>query len=496
MVDCLDEKADRLAVFVCSASLTVGGGHIMRCMTLASRLSSSGWGCVLAVNPEAIQVVPKLKESGFELVVLPEIACTEDLAGRFSKGAELLVVDHYGLDAVFELSCRTWAKTIMVVDDLADRPHECDLLLDTTPGRTALSYKALVAEGCRFLFGPEYALLRDRFAMLRPLALARRNQAKVERILVSFGLTDPAGVTARAVKGIIQSGSSAGVHVVLSPEAPDYALVARLAQDNDKVRVFEHVDDMAELMAHADLALGAAGTTSWERCCLGLPTVLMALADNQELNAKELEAAGAALDLGPAGRVEAADVARAVAHIAGDDAALRAMSQAGADLCDGLGSFRVALAVHPPAQAGDGGLVTMRPARAGDVELMFEWQRHPETRRFARRPEPPSWDEHEAWFLAKEYDQECELLMILYEGREAGVFRLDRLENGAWEVSIVVAPELRGRRIGAAALSFADGFWAHEEMRAEILPGNEASRRMFSAAGYEKAGETIYVRER
>lgn len=467
----------------------------MRCLALAKKLSTSGWRCAFAVNPGAKLVVPELEHSGFELVVLAENATAEDLEKHFPEGVELLLVDNYGLDADFESSCRSWAKTIMVIDDLADRPHDCDLLLDTTPGRAGESYMGLVPDRCRLLLGPVYAILRDEFAMLRGDALARREvKTTIDRVLVSFGLTDPAGATANAVRGVLESGARASVDVVLNSRAPDYERVAGLARNSEKIRLLEYADDMAELMAQADLALGAAGTTSWERCCLGLPTVLMVLADNQEMNAKGLALAGAALNLGRVEAVKVSDVSRAVTNIAGHGAALRSMSEAAAGMCDGRGATRVALEVHPPAKGGDGGLVRMRPARAEDMEIMFQWQTHPETRRFARNPDPPARDEHRAWFSHKMADAACELLIILYEGREAGIFRLDRLESGAREVSIVIAPELRGLGIGSAALSFANGFWPREELHAEILQGNEVSRRMFSAAGYEKVSDALYVR--
>lgn len=473
----------------------MGGGHIMRCLTLAKRLAVSGWYCIFAVNSEAVRVVPALKRSNFEIVISHENALAEDLGALFPEGAELLVMDHYGLDAAFESSCRGWAKAILVVDDLADRSHECDLLLDTTPGRAGESYQGLVPHECQLLLGPEYTLLREEFAMRRVEVLARRGQkTTIDRILVSFGLTDPSGVTAHAVQGVLESGASANVDVVLSPTAPAYERVASLARQNEKLRLFNYVNDMSALMAKADLALGAAGTTSWECCCLGLPTLFMVAADNQQGNAEALEAAGAAVSLGPADKVAVQVVARAVASLAEDRERYQAISRAATKMCDGLGATRVALAVHSPTKARDGKSVSMRLARAEDMEIMFEWQTHPETRRFARNPEPPTRVEHEAWFERKMADADCEMLMILHEGRDAGIFRLDRLKNGAQEVTIVVAPMLWGRGIGSAALEFANGFWPHETLHAEILPGNEVSLRMFSAAGYEKDGETIYVR--
>jgi UDP-2,4-diacetamido-2,4,6-trideoxy-beta-L-altropyranose hydrolase len=352
MVGWLDEKADRQAVFVCSASLTVGGGHIMRCMTLANQLSSSGWRCAFTVNPEATHVVSELERSGFYVEVLPEGAWAEDLAKPFPEGAELLVVDHYGLGADFESSCRDWAKKILVIDDLANRTHNCDLLLDTTPGRTEESYQALVPKCCRFLLGPDYALLRDEFALSRTDALIRREQkTTIDRILVSFGLTDPAGTTADALRGVLEFGATVAVDVVLNQKAPGYQRVAYIARENENVDLLGFVDDMAGIMVRADLAVGAAGTTSWERCCLGLPTILIVLAANQEMNAKELENAGAAVNLGRNDIVGSSDVAHALAQIDGDRSLYQSMSRAAAGLCDGRGAERVVAEIMMEAES-------------------------------------------------------------------------------------------------------------------------------------------------
>jgi RimJ/RimL family protein N-acetyltransferase len=316
----------------------------------------------------------------------------------------------------------------------------------------------------------------------------------VERILLSFGLTDPAGAAAKALEGILDAGTGARIDVILGRNAPGRERLLELAGGNEGVALREYVPDMAELMAETDLALGAAGTTSWERCCLGLPTILVVAADNQENNAAGLAAAGAALNLGRVDDSLPSRVREAVARLVADSEARREMSMAAAGLCDGLGAERTALAVQPAVAAGDAGMVRLRPAGSEDMETMYGWQKHPETRRFARNPDVPERSEHEDWFRKTIADPTRALFIIEYEGEDAGVFRLDRLEGGAREVSIVVAPEFRGRGVGGAALKFANGFWPKNELHAEVLSGNEASRNMFLRAGFEPSGETLYVR--
>lgn len=482
-------------VFRCDANGEKGGGHVMRCLTLAGRLSSAGWRPVFAVGQDAPTVLPALPESGFEYVIVPEPDDRQVMFKRWPEGADLLVTDDYGIDADFESSCRGWANKILAVDDLADRPHDCDFLLDQTPGRMELDYQDLTPQGCRMLLGSGYALLRPGFAGARPAALDRRkNSDSVRRVLISFGLTDPAAASAAALQGVLDCGREIEVDVVLGKSSPAYDRVSGMAEDNKRVTLHEYVHDMPKMMARADLALGAPGTSAWERCCLGLPSIVMIVAENQKDNAVRLEVAGAGVNLGRAGEVSAGDVARKVAQIIDDSAVRAEMSIAAADMCDGLGAERAALAVQPKVAARGGGQVGLRFAGQHDVDAMFDWQSDPETRRYANNPEIPSRSEHEAWFKDSLVNPRRKLFVVTHEDRDAGIFRLDRLDGGGYMVSIVVAPDMRGRGVGAAVLEFADRFWSEEVLKAEILPGNEASLKMFTAAGYRATGGKNYVR--
>jgi len=468
----------------------------MRCMTLARRLSKSGWSCTFVIGPETLHVLPALSDSGFKLFEATGRPDASVMNRCLPRGTDLLVVDDYSLDAEFESSCRGWAKRILVIDDLANRRHDCDFLLDMTPGQAAGRYEGLVPDGCRMLLGPAYALLGDRFAALRPEVLSRREkESKVENVLVSFGLTDPAGATATVVDGLLMSGAEVSVDVVLGMSAPGFERVEKLLQNNERFNLIEYTNDMPMHLAKADLAFGAAGTTSWERCCLGLPTLLMVVADNQESNAASLEESGAALNMGLAGQVRPEDVAAAFNKLGNDHQALASMSKAAARMCDGQGATRAALAIHPQAVGRDGRPVRMRVAEPKDMETVFQWQQHPDTRRFARNPKPPGREEHEAWFQGVIADPDREMFMILHDGSDAGVFRLDLLAGGAREVSILTAPECRGRGVGSAALAFANGFWPGETLHAEVLPGNAVSRKMFLCAGYEPVSETVFKRK-
>ncbi len=331
------------AVFRCDASRDVGGGHAVRCLSLAEALSSAGWKCSFAVNPGACDTVPALRRDSAEIAVVgggPH-AEADGLMAQWPAGVELLIVDHYGRDADFEERCASWAKTIVVIDDLANRRHECSLLLDQSLGRREADYAGLVPPACRLLLGPQYALLRPQFLAARPKSLAkRRTSRRVQRILVSVGAVDSDNFTEKALDGIAQSGLDATVDIVLGSSEKKNALTDRIARLPIGASIHVGVSDMAELMFLADLSIGAAGSTSWERCALGLPSLIVITADNQRKIAAELTACGAARLLGEASSVTSPVIAETLRNL--QQAELADMSRRAAEVCDAAGATRVA----------------------------------------------------------------------------------------------------------------------------------------------------------
>ncbi|MGQ0662586.1 MAG: UDP-2,4-diacetamido-2,4,6-trideoxy-beta-L-altropyranose hydrolase [Pseudomonadota bacterium] len=340
----------RLAVFRADAGERIGAGHVMRCLALAEGLGAVGWRCGFAVAPGTLEVAPALARSGHEILLLDgeEREEPQALAWRW-PGAALLVVDHYRRDATFERSCRPWAARILVIDDLADRPHCCDGLIDSALGRMASDYAPLVASGCRLFLGPDYAPLRPQFARARPRALARRRRAgPVRRILVGLGATDPDNMTAQVLDALARTAIEADIDIVLGSAAPHLKAVAELARALPKrasLRV--DIEDMAGLMADADLAIGAAGSSAWERCCLGLPSALIVLGADQAHGARELDRRGAARLLGRPADLDRGALAATLHALARDQAGRAAMSEHAAALCDGEGRRRIVALFAP-----------------------------------------------------------------------------------------------------------------------------------------------------
>lgn len=474
-----------LAVFRCDASPQIGGGHVMRCLTLAGMLRDLGWACGFATSPQTPGTVPALSGSGF--AVADSAAMTTHW-----PSADLLVVDHYGLEASFERSARPWAKRILAIDDLANRPHAVDLLLDQTHGRAPSDYAAW--HNGAMLLGATYALLRPSFQQARAVALARRAGNEVARILVSFGAVDAVNATAMAMEAIALAAPGCAVDVVLGSSAPHLADVRLRVADMPMAALHVDVDNMAALMTDADLALGAPGTSAWERCCLGLPTLMLAVADNQHANADALQAAGAACNLGWHADANAPMLAAAIHDFAGDGDKRRVMAQRAAALCDGRGAFRVALAMLAPRAARDGGSVRLRAAVETDGAVMLDWQSDPDTRRHARNPAIPSGAEHFAWLARKLADPNCLFAIVEHDAEAAGILRLDRRSGPdlAYEVSIVTAPGKRGLGLGPAALALGRELAPDADLVAEVLSANTASLALFERAGYKRESDGLF----
>jgi UDP-2,4-diacetamido-2,4,6-trideoxy-beta-L-altropyranose hydrolase len=304
--------------FRVDASMQMGTGHVMRCLTLAQGLRMHGVNCRFICRNHPGNLIDQIRQHDFIVHVLP-YDLNYELNESFPTHAkwigvgwntdadqtkvwlgealvDWLIVDHYGLDARWEREMSSHYHRLMVIDDLADRPHACHLLLDQTFGRDAKSYSLFGPEAFQILCGSTYALLRPEFASLRPYSLQRREKAALREFLITMGGIDNDNITGQIldILRFCQLPKDCRITVVMGSEAPWREEVSRMAESMPwPTKVLVGVRNMAELMAKSDFAIGAAGATSWERCCLGLPTAIVILAENQRFAADQLEKANA-----------------------------------------------------------------------------------------------------------------------------------------------------------------------------------------------------------
>lgn len=332
-------------LFRADASTAVGAGHVVRCATLSRQLAQAGHSVQFLCRPDPGNLNAWLEDQGFAVWSLPPgltdehsdaRACLDKMRGQTFHW---LVVDHYRLGVAWEMQVATQVGRILAIDDVA-RPHACDLLLDQNPlNAQHARYPALLSAQSSVLLGPTFAMVRPEFSVLRQTTL-RRRQGQLERLLVCMGASDPENETTKVLAGLALGRQPAlAVDVVIGAANPHRAEVEAACARLPNARLHVQTTRMAELMAAADCAINAAGSTTWERCTLGLPGIVAILADNQIEIAQTVHQAGAHLCLGRHNKLRAEDYAQAVADLTPDR--LQAMSVAAARFCDGLGAGRV-----------------------------------------------------------------------------------------------------------------------------------------------------------
>lgn len=354
--------------FRVDASYAIGSGHVVRCLTLAQRLADAGHSCLFLGRAYPGHLMDTIERAGFPVAVVdghgdaapapvpePEArlpdwerdaALTAEILAERGRW-DWLVVDHYGLDAAWERELAARVPRILVINDLLGRDHHATLLLDQTLGRGADDYRGRVNPDARLLLGTDYAVLRDQFRRVRAEARRDRFDDRRGRLMIGMGGIDLHNLTGRLLSRLATAAGfpdELAVTVVLGARAPRLdevrAAAAALARE---CRVLVDVADMAGLMSGQDLAIGAAGITSWERCCVGLPAVVSALAENQRPIAAALRRAGAAryVEGPPTSERIADDLVAAAGQLLADPATMRTMSDKGMALVDGRGAERV-----------------------------------------------------------------------------------------------------------------------------------------------------------
>lgn len=264
----------KTAFFRFEASPLIGAGHAMRSCVIADALKEEGWVCKIVTSKQTVEFIKNLKKYEF---INPE-----DFY-ELSPEADLLVIDNYDLDETYEKHFRSKIKKIFVIDDLANRKHDCDILLDQTYGRNPVDYKALVPEHCTILAGSDYVLIRKEFIEMRSKALEKRRQTKkIERILISMGGGNSLEFILNALALIKESGFKGAIDIVIGLQDNNSQSIHDFLQSMPNKHTIHVNPNMAQLIYEADLAIGAAGSSVWERCCLGLPQCVSRTADNQE----------------------------------------------------------------------------------------------------------------------------------------------------------------------------------------------------------------------
>lgn len=491
----------------------------MRCLTLATRLAAEGASVSFVCREHAGNMCNTIRNrwkfTVHGLALKPEWAACKSGVGMNehagwlgadweddaqetiqaissqSDNVNWLIVDHYALDERWENKVRPFSSNLMVIDDLADRRHDCDVLLDQNlHSRVAAArYDKLIPSDCRRLLGPRYALLRPEFLDARAALKAR--DGSVRRLLVFFGGVDANNETGKALEAI------------RSLDRPDIAVDVIVGSANSNLEDIRskciglpnaklHCDpnNIAALISNADLAIGATGATSWERCCLGLPAVVVSLAPNQESIARALSDNGLAIYLGKRQAVTAGMITKAIEEFLRSPAHLQKVSLKCAELADGHGTERVARAL-------DARPISLRLAQVDDSNQIYRWRNAEETRRYSHQTSVIPVAEHQEWIERVLTDPARLILIGECDGQPVGVIRYDR-EGQHCTISIYLVPGQHRQGHGPRLLR-AGHEWLKthrpelKSIRAEVLPENRPSAEAFLQTGYRYDGRA-YVK--
>ena len=351
-------KQDRNLFIRVDAGTEIGTGHVMRCLTLAESLKKKFNGIFFISNDILGNLSNFVEDMGYKIYLIQghthiegqivqsntykkyienDVNQCKNIIKFYKNSRNWLLVDHYGIDQRWESKIRNDVEKIIVIDDLANRKHDCDILIDQNFYKNMRErYNKLVSKNCIQILGPKYALLRQEFTITRR-KLKRKN--KLKHILVSFGGSDPTNETSKAIRGLKLLNSQHKIDVVVGNSNPNKNSIKRLCSSITSISFHHQTNNISKIMANADLAIGGGGTMTWERCCMGLPTIVVILSENQHQLTEEVTKIGCVINLGQSNYLKPENYAHIIKEI--DVKTIQNMSKKCLRLVDGKGVKRV-----------------------------------------------------------------------------------------------------------------------------------------------------------
>jgi UDP-2,4-diacetamido-2,4,6-trideoxy-beta-L-altropyranose hydrolase len=480
----------------------------MRCLTLAKELKDRGAEVCFICRSHLGNLNDLIRNNGFEVLELnsPSNKNQEELAilsprGEYGKwlgvtwerdaqetlsalGKEQpdwLIVDHYALDKAWESTIRPKVEKIMVIDDLADREHDCDLLLDQNFYLEPQSrYSNLVPLSCTKLLGPEFALLRPEFKITRDNR--KKRTYEIKRVFLFFGGTDQVNATSKTLMALSSPDMSyLEVDVVIGEKNPHREEIQTLVKDRKKTTLHLQVSNISEIMVRSDLAIGAGGTTNWERLYLGLPSIVITVADNQVEIAKDLSNAGIIKWLGHFDKVSVSDIQDAIRKSLKETIKPKRLKKC--QIASKVNDQLLPLLLGQLREIK----ATLRPAKMEDCKLFWNWANDPDVRKYAFTKDFIPFDTHEKWFEKKMADKELRLYVLESDYGPIGQIRLEG-QKSTKKLSYSIGRQFRrlgfGRYIVNKLIEMID--LDVKEINAEVLNSNINSLKIFRSLGFSE----------
>lgn len=481
------------------ADTKIGTGHVMRCLALAQAWQARGGKITFLSCFPDLTLRRRIKAAGFDFkeadgphpdaTDLQSILAALDRVSSDAAQPAWVVLDGYHFDVSYQSALRAAGYRVMVIDDTAHLPYyDADIILNHGANAPWLAYSG--APNTLLLLGTRYALVRAEFE--RWIGLEKHCPKVPHNILVTLGGSDPANATIKVVEALRRidlQGSEA--RVVVGPMSAHFEeLQAVIGAPSGKVRLETDVTDISPLLAWADLAVAAGGTTCWELAFMKVPALILILAENQVGVGAVVEEFGVAQTLGRAEDLTAAKIATALRVLMNDWRSREEMARRGRILVDGHGVKRVLDVMMQPK---GGQNLRLRPAGQEDGLLIWEWANDPKTRKNSFSSNPISWSNHESWYEKRLASTDSCIWILEYRQVAVGQIRYDRINSDTAQISFSVAPNYRGRNLGAELLQHSAPL-ACEKLGVRWLEGvtfvdNVASNHAFLKAGFDLVEE-------
>ncbi len=476
-------------VFRVDASREIGFGHLSRCTNLAEELRLRGNDVTFVCRDLDGAGISSLEEKLFRTVLLPRstdvilqsVDASEFIESLAGVRPDWVVLDNYSLGSQWETAVQPFVEKIAVIEDLADRHHDCDLLIDQNySDRTVETFNRQVPDTCEFLIGPKYAMLNSVFAKIREVSMVPKN--KLKRIFVFCGGSDPKNLTKTVLDAL--SGdefSDLVIDVVIGAQNLNFKSGSTNQYDMN-IQFHESGDEFAKIMSNSDLAIGAGGTTTWERMCLGVPSIIVSIAENQVPTCEKLAREGFVRYLGPQSEVTNESVASAVREFLKTQSALRASSVKSQIVVDGKGCMRVAEAMCPTSV----GELKVRLATTHDCIDYFNWANDPQVRENSLDSADIEWTRHQNWFTEKINSESTEMYVLEASDLPVGQIRFEIVDKTA-EINYSLDELVRGRGWAATAVEVAIKAFRIQNshlLKAQVKKANVRSWSVFRTLGF------------
>jgi UDP-2,4-diacetamido-2,4,6-trideoxy-beta-L-altropyranose hydrolase len=472
----------------------IGIGHVMRCIALAQALQEVNGQPVFVMTTVVPALQSRLESFGMKFTNISTQAGSYDdsmQTARLAKemSAVWVILDGYHFDDNYQKYIKDHELNLLILDDYGHSHHYfADLVLNQNIYAQEDLYVSRELS-VQLLLGVNYSLLRSEF--LASKVWSREIAPAAQKILVTLGGGDLNNVTAKVIQAIAQINvEGLEVVVIVGGSNPHLQSIEKVIQElSFNVRLISDPPSILGWMKWADIAVSGGGSTCYELAFLGLPSLIIVLAENQRMVAAGLESAGISINLGWHLDVTPQDIAYRVAGLISSHDLRAEMSRRGRELVDGNGAMRVVQKMY-------GQMLALRNAHESDSRLIFEWANDPATRSVSFSTEVIPWETHQAWYLAKLQDPYCIIFMALEAGgRPVGMVRY-QLEGMESVVSINLDPNQRGKGYGAQILKIsADRLFRTGKTRlihAYIKPDNVPSIRAFTKAGFEEQSQVVF----